>query len=242
MKVQKNTFLKGIIDGLPICLGYLSVSFAFGIFSVESGLSILEALLISMTNVTSAGQLAAVPIIVGGGTFLELAATQLIINLRYCLMSSALSQKISHKMPFFHRFIMSFGVTDEIFGLSVNVQGKISPFYSYGIMSVAIPGWTFGTLLGIISGSLLSERILSALSVALYGMFIAVIIPAVRKSKIIAGIVVVSMLLSLTFTKIPVLSNISSGFRIIILTVVIAGIAAFLFPIKENSDKGENAI
>ena len=137
---------------------------------------------------------------------------------------------------------MSFGVTDEIFGLSVNVQGKISPFYSYGIMSVAIPGWTFGTLLGIISGSLLPERILSALSVALYGMFIAVIIPAARKSKIIAGIVVVSMLLSLTFTKIPVLSNISSGFRIIILTVVIAGIAAFLFPIKENSDKGENAI
>lgn len=235
-------FKKGIKDGIPIFLGYLAVSFTFGIAAKNAEISVGEAVLMSATNLTSAGQFAALDVIAGSASYFEMAFTQLIINLRYCLMSSALSQKISHKMPFFHRFIMSFGVTDEIFGLLVNVQGKISPFYSYGIMSVAIPGWTFGTLLGIISGSLLSERILSALSVALYGMFIAVIIPAARKSKIIAGIVVVSMLLSLTFTKIPVLSNISSGFRIIILTVVIAGIAAFLFPIKENSDKGENAI
>lgn len=235
-------FKKGIKDGIPIFLGYLAVSFTFGIAAKNAEISVGEAVLMSATNLTSAGQFAALDVIAGSASYFEMAVTQLIINLRYCLMSSALSQKISHKMPFFHRFIMSFGVTDEIFGLSVNVQGKISPFYSYGIMSVAIPGWTFGTLLGIISGSLLPERILSALSVALYGMFIAVIIPAARKSKIIAGIVVVSMLLSLAFTKIPVLSNISSGFRIIILTVVIAGIAAFLFPIKENSDKGENAI
>ena len=235
-------FKKGIKDGIPIFLGYLAVSFTFGIAAKNAEISVGEAVLMSATNLTSAGQFAALDVIAGSASYFEMAFTQLIINLRYCLMSSALSQKISHKMPFFHRFIMSFGVNDEIFGLSVNVQGKISPFYSYGIMSVAIPGWTFGTLLGIISGSLLPERILSALSVALYGMFIAVIIPAARKSKIIAGIVVVSMLLSLTFTKIPVLSNISSGFRIIILTVVIAGIAAFLFPIKENSDKGENAI
>ena len=235
-------FKKGIKDGIPIFLGYLAVSFTFGIAAKNAEISVGEAVLMSATNLTSAGQFAALDVIAGSASYFEMAFTQLIINLRYCLMSSALSQKISHKMPFFHRFIMSFGVTDEIFGLLVNVQGKISPFYSYGIMSVAIPGWTFGTLLGIISGSLLPERILSALSVALYGMFIAVIIPAARKSKIIAGIVVVSMLLSLAFTKIPVLSNISSGFRIIILTVVIAGIAAFLFPIKENSDKGENAI
>ena len=154
-------------------------------------------------------------------------------------MSSALSQKLSQKMPFWHRFVMSFGVTDEIFGLSVNVEGKINPFYSYGIMSVAIPGWTFGTLLGIISGGLLPARVLSALSVALYGMFIAVIIPAARKSKIIAGIVGVSMLLSFAFAKLPVLKEISSGFRIIILTVIIAGIAAILFPVKESADKGE---
>ena len=155
-------------------------------------------------------------------------------------MSSALSQKISHKMPFWHRFIMSFGVTDEIFSLMINANGKLSPFYSYGIMSVAIPGWTFGTLLGIVSGGLLPERILSALSVALYGMFISAIIPASRKNKVIAGIVTISMISSFAFAKLPLLKDISSGFRIIILTLVIAGVAAILFPIKE--DKGENAL
>ena len=235
-------FKKGIKDGIPIFLGYLAVSFTFGIAAKNAGVSAGEAVLMSATNLTSAGQFAALDIIASSASYLEMAITQLIINLRYCLMSSALSQKISHKMPFFHRFIMSFGVTDEIFGLLVNVNGKVSPFYSYGIMSVAIPGWTLGTLLGIISGSLLPARVLSALNVALYGMFIAVIIPAARKSKIIAGIVTVSMLLSLAFTKIPVLSSISSGFRIIILTLVIAGVAAFLFPVKENNDKGESAL
>lgn len=232
-------FKKGIKDGIPIFLGYLAVSFTFGIAAKNAGVSAGEAVLMSATNLTSAGQFAALDIIAGSASYFEMAITQLIINLRYCLMSSALSQKLSQKMPFWHRFVMSFGVTDEIFGLSVNVEGKISPFYSYGIMSVAIPGWTFGTLLGIISGSLLPARVLSALSVALYGMFIAVIIPAARKSKIIAGIVGVSMLLSLAFAKLPVLKDISSGFRIIILTVIIAGTAAILFPVKESEDKGE---
>jgi len=235
-------FKKGIKDGIPIFLGYLAVSFTFGIAAKKAGVSAAEAVLMSATNLTSAGQFAALDIIAGAASYFEMAFTQLIINLRYCLMSSALSQKISQKMPFWHRFIMSFGVTDEIFGLSVNVDGKISPFYSYGIMSVAIPGWTLGTLLGIISGNLLPTRAISALSVALYGMFIAVIVPPARKSKIIAGIVLTSMMLSFAFAKLPVLSEISSGFRIIILTVIIAGAAAFLFPIKENNDKGENEV
>ncbi len=225
-------FKKGIKDGIPIFLGYLAVSFTFGIAAKNSGITAGEAVLMSASNLTSAGQFAALDIILGSASYLEMAVTQLIINLRYCLMSSALSQKISHKMPFWHRFIMSFGVTDEIFGLLVNVKGKISPFYSYGIMSVAIPGWTLGTLLGIISGTLLPARVLSALSVALYGMFIAIIIPPARKSRILAGIVAVSMLLSLAFAKIPFLSSISSGFRIIILTIIIAGVAAILFPVK----------
>ena len=235
-------FKKGIKDGIPIFLGYLAVSFTFGIAAKNAGLSALEAVLMSATNLTSAGQFAALDIVAGALSYVEMAFTQLIINLRYCLMSSALSQKISQKMPFWHRFIMSFGVTDEIFGLSVNVKGKISPFYSYGIMSVAIPGWTFGTLLGIISGSLLPARVISALSVALYGMFIAVIIPPSRKSKIIAGIVIISMTLSFAFTKLPLLKEISSGFRIIILTIVIAGVAAYLFPVKDNENKGESEV
>lgn len=235
-------FKKGVKDGIPIFLGYLAVSFTFGIAAKNAGLSALEAVLMSATNLTSAGQFAALDIVAGALSYVEMAFTQLIINLRYCLMSSALSQKISQKMPFWHRFIMSFGVTDEIFGLSVSVKGKISPFYSYGIMSVAIPGWTFGTLLGIISGSLLPARVISALSVALYGMFIAVIIPPSRKSKIIAGIVIISMTLSFAFTKLPLLKEISSGFRIIILTIVIAGVAAYLFPVKDTENKGESEV
>lgn len=233
-------FKKGVRDGIPIFLGYLAVSFTFGIAAKAAGVSAGEAVLMSATNLTSAGQFAALDIIAGSAPYFEMAITQLIINLRYCLMSSALSQKISHKMPFWHRFIMSFGVTDEIFSLMINANGKLSPFYSYGIMSVAIPGWTFGTLLGIVSGGLLPERILSALSVALYGMFISAIIPASRKNKVIAGIVTISMISSFAFAKLPLLKDISSGFRIIILTLVIAGVAAILFPIKE--DKGENAL
>lgn len=230
-------FKKGIKDGIPVFLGYLAVSFTFGIAAKNAGISALEAVFMSFSNLTSAGQFAALDIIANSAPYIEMAFTQLIINLRYCLMSSALSQKLSEKMPFWHRFVVSFGVTDEIFGLSINVNGKINPFYSYGIISVAVPGWTLGTLIGIISGGLLPSRVVTALSVALYGMFIAVIIPPARKSKIIAGIVIVSMLLSLAFAKLPVLSTISSGFRIIILTIVIAGAAAVLFPVKEKGDE-----
>ena len=229
---------KGIKDGIPIFLGYLAVSFTFGIAAKKAGVSPMEAVLMSATNLTSAGQFAALNIIANGSTYFEMAITQLIINLRYCLMSSALSQKLSSKIPYWHRFVMSFGITDEIFGVSICVEDELSPFYSYGLMTAAIPGWTFGTFLGIMSGSLLPEGVISALSVALYGMFIAVIIPPARKSKIIAGIVIISMISSLAFAKLPILKNITSGFRIIILTVIIAGVAAVLFPIEEKQGEG----
>lgn len=229
---------KGIKDGIPIFLGYLAVSFTFGIAAKKAGVSPMEAVLMSATNLTSAGQFAALNIIANGSTYFEMAITQLIINLRYCLMSSALSQKLSSKIPYWHRFVMSFGITDEIFGVSICVEDELSPFYSYGLMTAAIPGWTFGTFLGIMSGSLLPEGVISALSVALYGMFIAVIIPPARKSKIIAGIVIISMISSFAFAKLPILKNITSGFRIIILTVIIAGVAAVLFPIEEKQGEG----
>lgn len=234
-------FKKGMKDGIPIFLGYFAVSFTIGIFAKQNGLSVLEAVFMSATNLTSAGQYAGIKSIAAPATYFETAVTQLIINLRYCLMSSALSQKVSAKMPFWHRFIISFGVTDEIFGLSINVDGKINPFYSYGMMSVAIPGWTFGTLFGIISGDLLPTKVVSALGVAIYGMFIAIIIPPARKNKIIAGLVIVSMLFSFAFAKLPLLCEISSGFRIIILTFLIAGVAAILFPIKETNEKGNES-
>ena len=236
---RRTAFATGVKDGIPICLGYLAVSFTFGIMAKNANLSVWEAVLISATNVTSAGQFAGLSLITAGASYLEMAFTQLIINLRYCLMSCALSQKLSQDTPFFHRFFISYGVTDEIFGVSVSLKDKLHPFYSYGAISVAVPGWVMGTFLGIVSGNILPERVISALSVALYGMFIAIIIPPSRENKVLAGIVAISMAASLIFSIAPVLCQISSGFRIIILTILIAGIAAALFPVTDDSSVKE---
>ena len=238
---RRTAFAAGVKDGIPICLGYLAVSFTFGIMAKNANLSVWEAVLISATNVTSAGQFAGLSLITAGASYLEMAFTQLIINLRYCLMSCALSQKLSQDTPFFHRFFISYGVTDEIFGISVSLKDKLHPFYSYGAISVAVPGWVMGTFLGIMSGNILPERVISALSVALYGMFIALIIPPSRGNKVIGGIVAISMAASLIFSIAPVLCQISSGFRIIILTIVIAGVAAALFPVTDDSNIKEAA-
>lgn len=239
---RRDYFTAGIRDGIPICLGYIAVSFTFGIMAKNAGISTWEAVLISASNVTSAGQFAGLSLITASASYWEMAVTQFIINLRYCLMSCSLSQKLDTHSPFFHRFFISYGVTDEIFGVSVNVKGKLSPFYSYGIIGVAVPGWVLGTFLGIVSGNILPARVISALSVALYGMFIAIIIPPFHDSKVLRGLVILSMVLSLIFTKAPVLSQISSGFRIIILTLIIAGGAAILFPVEdeEHSSASEN--
>lgn len=236
MNERKTEFRAGMIDGIPIGLGYLAVSFTFGIMAADAGLTVPEAVVLSFTNLTSAGQFAGLGVIQAGAAYAEMALTQLVINLRYCLMSCSLSQKLSPDMPFFHRFLMAYGVTDEIFGVSVCREGCVTPWYSYGLMSAAVPGWTIGTLLGAVSGSLLPQRVLSALSVALYGMFLAVILPPARKNKVLMGMILVSMAASFLFAKLPVLSGISSGFKIIILTVLIAGGAAFLFPVKEVAE------
>ena len=151
------------------------------------------------------------------------------------LMSCALAQRIDTSYPLYHRFIMGFGITDEIFGVSVAQPGRLSPYYTYGAMSVSIPAWCLGTCLGVVLGSVLPANIVSALSVALYGMFIAIIMPPARDNKVVLGLVIISMLLSSGFTYLPYLKNISSGFRVIILTVVIAGVAAILFPIEEDA-------
>lgn len=235
MNERKREFRAGLADGIPIGLGYLAVSFTFGIMAGDAGLTAPQAVVLSLTNLTSAGQFAGLGVIQAGASFAEIALTQLVINLRYCLMSCSLSQKLSASMPFFHRFFMAYGVTDEIFGVSVCREGVLSPWYSYGLMGAAVPGWTLGTLLGGISGSLLPQRILNALNVALYGMFLAVILPPARKNKVLMGIILVSMAASLLFAKLPVLGEISSGFKIIILTILIAGGAAFLFPVKEET-------
>ena len=233
---HRTAFKQGMTDGIPIALGYMAVSFTFGIMAKDAGLTAFQAVLLSLTNLTSAGQFAGLGIIVASSSYLEMAFTQLVINLRYCLMSCALSQKLDLKAPFFHRFFIAYGNTDEIFGICSCREGKLDPFYCYGAISMASPGWAFGTFLGVLSGSILPARILSALGVALYGMFIAVIIPPAKTDKIIRGIVLASMAVSFVFTIIPVLNQISSGFRIILLTLLIAGTAAVLFPIKSEED------
>lgn len=234
--MRLRQFKNGLRDGIPICLGYLAVSFSFGIAAKNAGLSAFTATLMSASNLTSAGQFAALGVIAAGAPYLEMAATQLIINLRYSLMSASLSQKLDPATPFFHRFFMAYGVTDEIYGVSAGVQGRLSPFYTYGLTAVAMPGWATGTLLGVVLGNVLPGRLLSALSVALYGMFIAVIIPPAKDSKVLAGLILASMAASAAFAWLPLLSAISPGIRIILLTVLIAGAAAVFFPVKEGAD------
>lgn len=233
---HRIAFRQGMKDGIPIALGYMAVSFTFGIMAKNAGMTAFQAVLLSLTNLTSAGQFAGLGIITAASSYAEMAFTQLVINLRYCLMSCALSQKLDRRSAFFHRFFIAYGNTDEIFGICGCKEGKLDPFYIYGAISVASPGWAFGTFLGVLSGSILPGWVLSALGVALYGMFIAVIVPPSKNSRIIAGVVLTSMAVSLLFTWIPVLNSISSGFRIILLTLLIAGGAAVLFPIPEDPD------
>lgn len=226
-------FRSGIRDGIPIGLGYFAVSFSFGIMAVSGGLSVAQAVMISLTCLTSAGQFAGLGIILANGSAWEIILSQLIINLRYCLMSFSLSQKLRRDELFAHRFGVAFGVTDEIFGVSASQPGKISAFYSYGLMSVAIPGWTLGTLVGGVSGNLMPAFLLSACSVAIYGMFLAVIIPPAKKDRAVLCAVCAAMGISSLFRVIPALSRISSGFQVIIITLLVAGAAALLFPREE---------
>lgn len=235
MKTNITEWKDGFQNGIPIALGYFAVSFTFGILAKQFGLNPFEAVFMSATNVTSAGQFAGLTLIAAVATVAEVAVTQLIINSRYFLMSFALSQKIDPDTPVFHRFMMAHGITDEIFGVSVARPGRLNPYYVYGVMSAAIPGWALGTLFGVISGNVLPPRLTSALSIALFGMLLAVIIPPAKGNKVISGLIIVSMVVSLAFAKFPVLMDISSGVKIIVLTVIIAGIAAFLFPVKENT-------
>lgn len=230
------TFKKGLIDGLPVGIGYLSVAFAFGIFAVASGLSISDALLISMTNVTSAGQLAAVPIIAGGGMLTELAMSQLVINLRYALMSVSLSQKLDKTVRLFDRFIIAFVNTDEVFAIATSQKEQVGRRYLYGLILTPFLGWSLGTLLGAVAGDILPDIITSALGIAIYGMFIAIVVPAARGSRATAVCVLIAAVLSCVFYYVDVLSSVPSGFVIILCAVIAAGVMAVAAPIQVKSE------
>ena len=233
---RMKAFRDGLRDGLPIGLGYLAVSFSLGIAARAAGLNPFQGFLASLLTIASAGEYAAFAVIAAGGSYIEMALTILVTNLRYLLMSCALSQKFDPKAKLGHRMSVGFGITDEIFAASIARPGKLEPCHSYGLMTASVPCWAIGTMLGIIAGNILPLRVVSALSVALYGMFIAVVVPPARHSKPIALIVLASFALSLIASLAPVVKNWSGGMRTVVLTLVIASAFAVIFPVKQEEE------
>ncbi|MGN1111846.1 MAG: AzlC family ABC transporter permease [Acutalibacteraceae bacterium] len=230
-------FKNGLRDGIPIALGYISVSFTFGLQAVSSGLYWWEAVLISLTNLTSAGQFAGLDIMIrGGGFWVEMACAQLVINLRYSLMSLSLSQKADGSLKGIHRWLTGFGITDEIFAVAMGNKNDVSRNYLYGLILLPVLGWTSGTLLGAAAGQILPEVVRSSLGIAIYGMFIAIILPPAKKNHAVLKVVVIAVVLSCAFKWLPILNTVSSGFVIIICTVIAALVGAIFFPVKEGAE------
>lgn len=231
-----SDFRQGMKDGIPIALGYVSVSFTFGLMAISVGMDWWQAVLISMTNLTSAGQFAGLDIMIAGGTMIEMALSQLVINLRYALMSLSLSQKVDRTWNTFYRCILGAGVTDEIFAVAMSRSGRVSRNYMFGLIAIPYIGWAGGTFAGAVVGGILPERLRSALGIAIYGMFLAIIIPKARENKSYLKVIVLAVLLSCLFRWVPVLNKVSSGFVIIICAVVASVAGALLYPLPEEGD------
>ena len=229
---------EGVRDGMPIALGYFVVSFTLGIAAQNAGLTPFQGFLASFFNNASAGEYAGFTTIAADAAYLEIALITLVANARYLLMSCVLSQKFSPDASIWHRIFVGFDVTDEIFGITVARPGRLDPYYNYGAMLVALPGWSVGTAVGVAAGNILPIEAVSALSVALYGMFLAVIIPPARQDKIVGALVLLSFLASFVAVHLPGLMELSGGTRTIILTVLLSGLAAYFFPVKEDASHG----
>lgn len=238
MEHDHTCFKKGLRDGLPIALGYFAVAFTLGIAARNAGFTALQAAVSSLLNHASAGEYAVISLAAAGASYWEMAVMALVSNARYLLMSTSLSQKLAPDTPLLHRCLVGFSVTDEIFGISIAGPGRLNPWYTYGAMSVAIPAWSAGTFLGVVMGNVLPLRLVSALSVGLYGMFLAVFIPPARKNKVVAALVLISFAASFLASRWSLLAGISSGVKTILLTVVIALGAAVLFPVKDEKEEG----
>ena len=232
---NRRALKQGMRHGIPIALGYFAVSFSLGIAAREANITVLQGFLMSLFCKASAGQYIGITLIAAGATYLEIAFATLVVNARYMLMSCSLSQLLKPDTPLGLRFLVGDTVTDEIFGISVARGPDYNPWYSHGAVLVAGPSWALGTACGILAGNILPLRVVSALSVALFGMFLAVFIPPARKSKVIAGLVVVCFAASYACSVLPVVAEIAEGTRNIILTVVISAAAALLFPRKEET-------
>ena len=229
---MKKLFFKGLRDGIPISLGYLSVSFGFGILCINLGLSVAAAVGISLTNLTSAGQVAGVGIIAAGGSLLEMVLTQLVINLRYSLFGISLSQKLDSSFTTPHRIAASFGITDEIFAVTYAQEGLVKPAYMYGVILISTFGWVAGTFLGAALGQILPDSISAAMGIMLYGMFLAIFIPPAKKERGVLMAIIAAALCSILFEY--VLTFVSSGFAVIVSAIASAALCAVLFPIPEE--------
>ena len=240
--MKKEKFLYGLHDGIPIGLGYLAVSFGLGISCRTAHISPFQGFLLSLLNNASAREYGGITVIAGDAGFLMMVLMMLVVNARYMLMSCALSQRLSPKLPLIHRLVMGFYSTDELFAITVaQPELYVNPWYTYGAVVIASPCWALGTALGIIAGNLLPLRLTSAFSVALYGMFLAVIVPPARKSRVIAGLILVCFAASYAASALPLLSGLSAGMRTILLTVILSAAAAALFPVEQKKEDEHDA-
>lgn len=232
--LSEHTLYEGLKDGIPIFLGYLSVSFGFGVLAVSKGLSTFAAVMISLTNVTSAGQLAGLEIVAAGGALIELICAECVINLRYALMSISLTQKLDSTMSVPRRLICGFAVTDEIFAVAYSKTGSVGVRYFYSLMSLPLLGWVMGTLAGALAGSLMPASVRVALGIMLYAMFIAIVLPPASKSRAVFTACAVSAGVSVLVAVLPALSFIDSGYRVVVSAVLGAAVSAALYPAEET--------
>lgn len=234
---NKKAFIKGLETGIPIGLGYLAVAFTLGIQAKKIGITAVQSAIMSFGLHASAGEYIFISLFGAATGILVMVLMEMVANARYLLMSCSLSQKIPEDTPLWKRLIMGYFITDEIFGAAIAVKGKLNPYYIFGMATVASPGWVIGTALGVVLGNALPSNVISALSVGLFGMFIACIIPEGKKNKIVAIVIIISFVASYLASIIPVVKNIDSGIKIIVLTVVIAGIFAVVKPVKEGQNE-----
>ena len=240
-KSNAKIFQRGMKDAVPIGLGYFAVAFSLGIAARNAGMTAVQGFLLSFLNNASAGEYAGITVIAANASYIEIAVVTLIANARYLLMSCAMGQRLKPGLSFGHRLLMGYDITDELFGIAISRPGYLEPFYTYGAMLTAIPCWAAGTACGIIAGNIMPARVVSALSVSLFGMFLAIIIPPAKKDKVVAALIILAFAASYASSCLPLISSISEGTRTIILTVILSAGAAYFFPIHTEGGTEHDA-
>ena len=240
-KSNAKIFQEGMKDAIPIGLGYFAVAFSLGIAARNAGMNAVQGFLLSFLNNASAGEYAGITVIAANASYIEIAVVTLIANARYLLMSCAMGQRLKPGLSFGHRLLMGYDITDGLFGIAIARPGYLEPFYTYGAMLTAIPCWAAGTACGIIAGNIMPARVVSALSVSLFGMFLAIIIPPAKKDKVVAALIILAFAASYASSCLPLISSISEGTRTIILTVILSAGAAYFFPIHTEGGPEHDA-